>query len=271
MSDPQWPHGLQPTRLLRPWDFPGRSTGVGCHRLLRHQGLEGDIPAWTPIPSSHCTWHSAYSVPDTFLTLGNLPLGSSSAILFPGGFWVLQTPVSHGGLSPFQWDLSKTNRASWILVYEILRIWSQLRWLQYFGCLMQTADSLEKTLMLERFKTEGEEGNRGWDGWMASLLWWTWTWANSGGDGQGGLACCSPWCCKESDTVTEQQQQSHFFCPEQTEAHWEPTPNSTLHQVCFKSPRHPNLMKNKELCSIVCQDSAALHTHGFLSVTRRNS
>ena len=27
-------HGLQPTRLLHPWDFPGKSTGVGCHRLL---------------------------------------------------------------------------------------------------------------------------------------------------------------------------------------------------------------------------------------------
>ena len=27
--------GLQPTRLLCPWDFPGKSTGVGCHRLLR--------------------------------------------------------------------------------------------------------------------------------------------------------------------------------------------------------------------------------------------
>ena len=25
---------MQPTRLLRPWDFPGKSTGVGCHRLL---------------------------------------------------------------------------------------------------------------------------------------------------------------------------------------------------------------------------------------------
>ena len=34
MSDPQRPHGLQPTRLLRPWDFPGKSTGVGCHCLL---------------------------------------------------------------------------------------------------------------------------------------------------------------------------------------------------------------------------------------------
>ena len=28
------PHGLQPTRLLHPWDFPGKSTGVGCHCLL---------------------------------------------------------------------------------------------------------------------------------------------------------------------------------------------------------------------------------------------
>ena len=35
MSDPQRPHGLQPTRLLCPWDFPGKSTGVGCHCLLR--------------------------------------------------------------------------------------------------------------------------------------------------------------------------------------------------------------------------------------------
>ena len=29
------PHGLQPTRLLHPWDFPGKNTGVGCHFLLQ--------------------------------------------------------------------------------------------------------------------------------------------------------------------------------------------------------------------------------------------
>ena len=28
-------HGLQPTRLLHPWDFPGKSAGVGCHCLLQ--------------------------------------------------------------------------------------------------------------------------------------------------------------------------------------------------------------------------------------------
>jgi len=35
MSDSSRPHGLQPTRLLHPWDFLGKSTGVGCHCLLR--------------------------------------------------------------------------------------------------------------------------------------------------------------------------------------------------------------------------------------------
>ena len=32
--DPQRPHGLQPSRLLCLWDFPRKSTGVGCHSLL---------------------------------------------------------------------------------------------------------------------------------------------------------------------------------------------------------------------------------------------
>ena len=34
VSDSSRPHGLQPTRLLRPWDFPGKSTGMGCDCLL---------------------------------------------------------------------------------------------------------------------------------------------------------------------------------------------------------------------------------------------
>ena len=35
VSGSSQPHGLQPTRLLHPWDFPGKSTGVGCHSLIR--------------------------------------------------------------------------------------------------------------------------------------------------------------------------------------------------------------------------------------------
>ena len=40
VSDSSRPHGLQPTRLLRPWDFPGKSTGVGCHCLLHVCSIE---------------------------------------------------------------------------------------------------------------------------------------------------------------------------------------------------------------------------------------
>ena len=35
MSNSSRPHELQPTRLLCPWDSPGKSTGVGCHCLLQ--------------------------------------------------------------------------------------------------------------------------------------------------------------------------------------------------------------------------------------------
>ena len=51
--------------------------------------------------------------------------------------------------------------------------------LQYFGPLMQRADSLEKPLMLERLRSGGEGDNRGWDSWMASVTQWTWVWVDS--------------------------------------------------------------------------------------------
>ena len=46
VSNSSRPHGLQPTRLRCPWDFPGKSTGVGCHCLLQEEssrGLEFDV------------------------------------------------------------------------------------------------------------------------------------------------------------------------------------------------------------------------------------
>ena len=35
VSDSMRPHRWQPTRLRRPWDSPGKNTGVGCHFLLQ--------------------------------------------------------------------------------------------------------------------------------------------------------------------------------------------------------------------------------------------
>ena len=50
VSNSLWPYGLQPTRLLCPWDSPGKNTGVGCHSLLQGiiptQGSNLDLPHW---------------------------------------------------------------------------------------------------------------------------------------------------------------------------------------------------------------------------------
>ena len=42
VSDSVRPHGQQPTRLLRPWDSPGKNTGVGCHFLLQCMKVESE-------------------------------------------------------------------------------------------------------------------------------------------------------------------------------------------------------------------------------------
>ena len=39
---------------------------------------------------------------------------------------------------------------------------------------------LKRPWCWERLKAGGEGDDRGWDGWMASLTWWTWVWASSG-------------------------------------------------------------------------------------------
>ena len=42
VSDSSPPHGLQPTMLLRPWDFPGKNTGVGYCFLLQQRKLSAE-------------------------------------------------------------------------------------------------------------------------------------------------------------------------------------------------------------------------------------
>ena len=40
LSNSFWPHGLEPTKLLFPWNFPGKNNRIGCHFLF-----QGILPA----------------------------------------------------------------------------------------------------------------------------------------------------------------------------------------------------------------------------------
>ena len=52
--------------------------------------------------------------------------------------------------------------------------------LQFFGYFMWRVDHWKRPWCWERLGAGGEGDDRGWDGWMASLTWWTWVWVNSG-------------------------------------------------------------------------------------------
>ena len=59
VSHSLWPYGLQPARLLWPWDFPGKHTGMGCYFLLQAifptQGSSTSFLHWQggSLPLSH--------------------------------------------------------------------------------------------------------------------------------------------------------------------------------------------------------------------------
>ena len=80
--------------------------------------------------------------------------------------------------------------------------------LQNFDHLMRRADSLEKTLILRKIegrRRSGQQRMRWLDGITNSMdMSFEETLADS--EGEGSLACCSPWGCKESNLVTKQQQ-----------------------------------------------------------------
>ena len=57
------PHGQQPTRLPRPWDSPGKNTGVGCHFFLKFMKVksESEVPQSCRLFTT--PWAAAYQAP----------------------------------------------------------------------------------------------------------------------------------------------------------------------------------------------------------------
>ena len=118
VSDSSRPHGLQPTRLLGPWDFPGKNTGLGFHFLL--QGIfptQGCNPRLLCL--LHCGWilyqlsyqgSPLYSLDLTYLTKDHLSCGEGNGN--PLQYSCLANPMDGG--------------AWWAAVHGVTRSWTQL-------------------------------------------------------------------------------------------------------------------------------------------------
>ena len=114
--------------------------------------------------------------------------------------------------------------------------------LQYFGYLMWTGSSLEKTLILG--KTEGRR-RRGWQdemvGWHHRFNGHEFDQTPGDGERQGDLSCCSSWSCKASDT------------PELLNNNNNPITKRILHRIrakkfttCMESQKTPNIQSSLE-------------------------
>ena len=121
--------------------------------------------------------------------------------------------------------------------------------LQYFGNLMWIADSLEKFLMLGKIEDRRRRGRQRMR-WLDGITdQWTWTWGNFGRwRGQGGLACCSPWGCKDSDTTGPLNNSSNIInCGQYTVQYITRTYSTAYNCKCVPFGKHLSISHTLQL------------------------
>ena len=63
LCDSWRPRGLQPARLLCPWDSPGKNTGVGGHFLLQCMKVKSESEATQSCSTLSTPWTAAHQAP----------------------------------------------------------------------------------------------------------------------------------------------------------------------------------------------------------------
>ena len=110
MSDSVRPHRRQPTRLPRPWDSPGKNTGVGCRFLLQRvkvKSLSRVLLFATPWTAAHQAPPSMGFSRQEYWSGSPLP---SPSIAKAGGF--MKNITDHCGMA--------THQSEWMLVLHRL-------------------------------------------------------------------------------------------------------------------------------------------------------
>ena len=98
MADSVRPHRRQPTRLPRPWDSPGKNTGVGCHFLLQCMKVESESrKSLGRVRLSMTPWIAAYQAPPSMgfsrqEYWSGVPLPSPMLPWYSSTAWILPRP-----------------------------------------------------------------------------------------------------------------------------------------------------------------------------------
>ena len=177
--DSLWPHGL--------YSLPGSSVHEIFQAVLRHLSRAGQCQVWrttgsevskSPLSLVIC-WksriHSSKYFKRRKAHLSQLPIQlkkSEDRDCFPCGL----SNINRNFKKIVTQDYFLISAVWWILTNSKEGLMLKLK-LQYFTWCEELTHS-KRPCCWERLRA-GEEGDRGWDGWMASLTQWTWTGANS--------------------------------------------------------------------------------------------
>ena len=131
MSNSVQPHRQQPTRLPRPWDSPGKNTGVGCHFLLQCMKVKMKGMSLSSVRLFVTPWTAAYQAPPS---VGFSRQEYCSGVAFPspvhenekrkGSHSVLSDSSQPHGLQPTRllhlWDFpGKSTDSVYIQCYSL--------------------------------------------------------------------------------------------------------------------------------------------------------
>ena len=173
MSDSLWPHGLQPARLLWPWNTLGKNTGVENHFLL-----QGIFPTQGSnlglIHGRQILYHLSHkkNIHNIYIyihTHTHMLYTYMYIVCILYMYILCIFATTRGGTShrrggsdihwkDWCWNWSSNTLTTWC---EELTNW-------------------KRPWCWERLKVGGEGDNRRWGGWMASLTQWAWVWVCSG-------------------------------------------------------------------------------------------
>ena len=112
MSDSVQPHRRQPTRLPRPWDSPGKNTGVGCHFLLQCMKLKSESEVSQSCPT--------LSDPMDCSLPGSSAYGIFQARVLEWG--AIESPNSSHGILAYHFSLSCVSKFLFENVNELAHL-----------------------------------------------------------------------------------------------------------------------------------------------------
>ena len=153
MSDSARPHRRQPTRLPRPWDSPGKNTGVGCHFLLQCMKVRSESEVAQSCPSLSNPMDCSLSGSSTHGIFQAKVLEWGAKLLRHKNKWNFATCNNMDGPRVYhtKWSKSEKDRQ---IPYDVTYMWNLKYDTKELMCRNRLTDIRQQTHSYQRRKEE---------------------------------------------------------------------------------------------------------------------